>query len=79
MNERIRYAWGDSPYGKVLVAMAGSEVVFFGFPAREDTAIEDLRERYPGAAFEEDAPSLAGMVAELTQFASYFNPKARKG
>jgi hypothetical protein len=42
VNERTRYAWGDTASGTVLVAMADSEVVFFGFPAREDTAIKDL-------------------------------------
>ncbi len=72
MDNRIRYAWGQSRHGKFLVAMAADELVTFGFPTREATAVDDLRRRFPDATIEEDGPGLASTVAELKHFVSQF-------
>jgi hypothetical protein len=79
MDNRIRYAWGEWREGKFLVAMAGSELVTFGFPAHDESAVGYLRRRFSDAAIEEDASGLANTVAELTHFLGYFNSTAKKG
>jgi AraC family transcriptional regulator, regulatory protein of adaptative response / methylated-DNA-[protein]-cysteine methyltransferase len=71
MNDRIRYAWGQSPHGDFLVAMSDRELVAFEFSARRDFAIEALRRRFPGKTVEEDAPGLASTVAELQRFVDH--------
>ena len=78
MNDRIRYAWGRSPHGDFLVAMADRELVAFEFPARRDSAIEALRRRFPGKIVEEDTAGLANAVAELQRFVDHPDHATRK-
>jgi hypothetical protein len=79
MDNRIRYAWGQSYAGKFLAAMAAGELVTFGFPADEETAVEELRRRFPNATVEEDVTGLADTIADLARFLLRFKPNAAKG
>ena len=78
MDDRIRYAWGPSPHGEFLMAMAGGQLVAFEFPARRHVAIEALCRRFPGKAVEEDAVGLASAVAELQRFVDHPDHAAGK-
>jgi O6-methylguanine-DNA--protein-cysteine methyltransferase len=79
MEQRIRYAWVDSPIGRFFAAMDGDELVTFGFPATEETAIQKLRRRFPEATIEEDSAGLADTVADLERFLDYFKCTTREG
>ena len=79
MKARIRYAWGRSPHGQFLVAMAGRDLVAFEFPERRDIAVAALRQRFPGKTLEEDASGLASMVAELQRFVDHPDHNSMKG
>ena len=71
MNDRICYAWGRSPHGDFIVAMADRELVIFEFPAHGNVAVEALRRRFPDKTVEEDAAGLASTVAELQRFVDH--------
>ena len=71
MSNRIRYAWGQSPFGDFIVAMDGEDLVAFEFPLRTDDAVDTLRRRFPGSAVEEDATGLKATLAACAQFVDH--------
>jgi hypothetical protein len=79
VEQQIRYAWVDSPIGRFFAAMDGDELVTFGFPPTEESAIQALRRRFPNATVEEDSVGLADTVADLERFLDYFKGTTRKG
>lgn len=65
MTERIRYAWGESSLGDFIAAVSDQGLVAFEFTERVGALPQALQERFPEAAFEEDAEALARLVAKL--------------
>src|SRR5512140_3398145 len=53
----LRYAFGDTPLGRVLAACTPRGLAFLGFvePEGESVAFADLRGRWPAARLHEDA------------------------
>lgn len=56
-NETIRVAFGDCPFGRLLVGATDKGVCFLGFAEPDDALIGDLRQRFPNAriVFGDDA------------------------
>jgi hypothetical protein len=71
MSGRIRYAWGSSPYGDFLVAMAGSDMAVFEFPPIGSEATTILKARFPNALIEEDATGLESTIADCARFVDH--------
>lgn len=61
----IRWGWFDTPFGRTIVMGTARGICGMGFAADmgEAEALDDLRRRWPGATFVEDAGPLAGWVA----------------
>jgi hypothetical protein len=62
MSNRVRYAWGHSPFGDFIVAMSDQNLVAFEFPLCSSDAVDALRRRFPDAVIEEDAAGLAPTI-----------------
>ena len=54
MTETIRYAWGQSSLGDFVAAASERGIVMVEFGLPGSTAIDDLRNRLPGAKVVED-------------------------
>jgi hypothetical protein len=83
MSNRIRYAWGHSPFGDFIVAKAGEDLVAFEFPLRTNDAVDALRRRFPGSVIEEDAIGLKSTIAAFARFIDFpgcfpFGPNATR-
>jgi AraC family transcriptional regulator, regulatory protein of adaptative response / methylated-DNA-[protein]-cysteine methyltransferase len=62
----IRWGWFDSPFGPAIVMGTERGICGMGFAAEmgEEAAVQDLRQRWPKAAFVEDAAGLQPWVAQ---------------
>lgn len=61
----IRYAIGDSPLGKALVAVTPAGICSIAFGSLESELEDDLRARFPRAEVVRDNSGLGGAVAQV--------------
>jgi hypothetical protein len=71
MSNRIRYAWGHSPFGDFIVAISDQELVVFEFPPSSSDAVDVLRRRFADAVIEEDSAGLAPTIAACARFVDH--------
>ena len=71
MSNRVRYAWGHSPFGDFIVATVGDDLVAFEYPRHADDAVDALRRRFPDLVIEEDAAGLKSTVAACAHFVDH--------
>lgn len=67
-GETIRTAFGDGPFGRVLVGATVSGVCFIGFAEPDDALMGDLRRRFPNANIVTDDVGLAAILSEVLDF-----------
>jgi AraC family transcriptional regulator, regulatory protein of adaptative response / methylated-DNA-[protein]-cysteine methyltransferase len=67
-GERIRTAFADCPFGRLLVGATDKGVCFIGFAEPDDSLMGDLRRRFPKASVEEDDAGLAATVRAVVDF-----------
>jgi AraC family transcriptional regulator, regulatory protein of adaptative response / methylated-DNA-[protein]-cysteine methyltransferase len=67
-GERIRTAFADCPFGRLLVGATDKGVCFIGFAEPDDALMGDLRRRFPRAEVTTDDPALAGTVRAVLDF-----------
>jgi AraC family transcriptional regulator of adaptative response/methylated-DNA-[protein]-cysteine methyltransferase len=67
-GERIRTAFSDCPFGRLLVGATDKGVCFIGFAEPDDSLMSDLRRRFPKATVTADDPELAGTVRTVVDF-----------
>ena len=67
-GERIRTAFADCPFGRLLVGATDKGVCFIGFAEPDDALMGDLRRRFPQATVTTDDPALAGTVRAVLDF-----------
>jgi AraC family transcriptional regulator of adaptative response/methylated-DNA-[protein]-cysteine methyltransferase len=67
-GERIRTAFADCPFGRLLVGATDKGVCFIGFAEPDDALMADLRKRFPRATVTVDDPTLAGTVRAVLDF-----------
>ncbi|HQT78701.1 MAG TPA: bifunctional DNA-binding transcriptional regulator/O6-methylguanine-DNA methyltransferase Ada [Rhodopila sp.] len=67
-GERIRTAFADCPFGRLLVGATDKGVCFIGFAEPDAALMGDLRRRFPQATIEADDAALAGTVRAVLDF-----------
>ncbi len=67
-GERIRTAFADCPFGRLLVGATDKGVCFIGFAEPDDALMADLRRRFPHAVMTTDDTALAGTVQAVLDF-----------
>jgi AraC family transcriptional regulator of adaptative response/methylated-DNA-[protein]-cysteine methyltransferase len=67
-GERIRTAFADCPFGRLLVGATDKGVCFIGFAEPDEALMGDLRRRFPKATVTIDDPALAGTVQAVLDF-----------
>ena len=67
-GERIRTAFANCPFGRLLVGATDKGVCFIGFAEPDDALMADLRRRFPRAAISTDDAALAGTVGAVVDF-----------
>jgi AraC family transcriptional regulator of adaptative response/methylated-DNA-[protein]-cysteine methyltransferase len=67
-GERIRTAFADCPFGRLLVGATEKGVCFIGFAEPDDSLMGDLRRRFPRADVVVDDAALAGTVQAVVEF-----------
>jgi AraC family transcriptional regulator of adaptative response/methylated-DNA-[protein]-cysteine methyltransferase len=67
-GERIRTAFADCPFGRLLVGATDKGVCFIGFAEPDDALMGDLRRRFPKADVVVDDAALAGTVRAVVEF-----------
>ncbi|MCC7274771.1 MAG: bifunctional DNA-binding transcriptional regulator/O6-methylguanine-DNA methyltransferase Ada [Alphaproteobacteria bacterium] len=67
-GERIAYAAGPSPLGRVLVAATDRGVCFVALGAEEGPLAAGLAAEFPGAVLERDAGGLGGALATVVRY-----------
>jgi AraC family transcriptional regulator of adaptative response/methylated-DNA-[protein]-cysteine methyltransferase len=67
-GERIRTAFADCPFGRLLVGATDVGVCFIGFAEPDDALMGDLRRRFPQAEIVGDDPALADTVRVVVDF-----------
>ena len=67
-GERIRTAFADCPFGRLLVGATDKGVCFIGFGEPDKALMDDLRRRFPRAAVTTDDADLAGTVRSVVDF-----------
>jgi len=67
-GETIRTAFGDGPFGRVLVGATGAGVCFIGFAEPDDALMGDLRRRFPNARIVPDDIGLAAILRAILDF-----------
>jgi AraC family transcriptional regulator of adaptative response/methylated-DNA-[protein]-cysteine methyltransferase len=70
-SERIRFAWGPSSLGEILVASSDKGVVAFEFANDRTDIIVALRKRFPEAVVEADDIGLCSTVLELAHLVDH--------
>ncbi len=65
MPERIRYAWGESSLGQVIVAASDEGLVAFEFADDRAVVLQALQVRHPDAVLVEDRDDLPRLVGKL--------------
>lgn len=71
MTNRLRYAWGNSPFGDFIVAKIGNELVAFEYPLSTEDAVAALCRRFPGCVAEEDREGLESTLADCSRFVNH--------
>ncbi|MEM9756629.1 MAG: methylated-DNA--[protein]-cysteine S-methyltransferase, partial [Pseudomonadota bacterium] len=63
----IRYGWFDGPFGDTLVMATDRGICGLAFASEvgRAAAVEDLRRRWPNAAYQEDTEAVAPLVAPI--------------
>jgi AraC family transcriptional regulator of adaptative response/methylated-DNA-[protein]-cysteine methyltransferase len=67
-GERIRTAFADCPFGRLLVGATDKGVCFIGFAEPDDSLMSDLRRRFPKATIATDDAGLAATVLAVVDF-----------
>jgi AraC family transcriptional regulator of adaptative response/methylated-DNA-[protein]-cysteine methyltransferase len=67
-GERIRTAFADSPFGRLLVGATDKGVCFIGFAEPDHALMGDLRRRFPNATIAADDGGLAATVRAVMEF-----------
>ncbi len=67
-GERIRTAFADCPFGRLLVGTTDKGICFIGFAEPDDSLMGDLRRRFPRATVTTDDPALAGTMQTVLDF-----------
>ena len=67
-GERIRTAFADCPFGRLLVGATDTGVCFIGFAEPDESLMADLRRRFPKATITTDDTTLAGTVRAVVDF-----------
>ena len=67
-GERIRTAFADCPFGRLLVGATDKGVCFIGFAEPDDSLMGDLRRRFPHASVTTDDPALIGTIRSVLDF-----------
>ena len=67
-GERIRTAFADCPFGRLLVGATDKGVCFIGFAEPDDALMGDLRRRFPKAAVSTGDADLAGTIRAVVEF-----------
>lgn len=67
-GERIRTAFADCQFGRLLVGATDKGVCFIGFAEPDDALMADLRRRFPHAVMTTDDTALAGTVQAVLDF-----------
>jgi AraC family transcriptional regulator of adaptative response/methylated-DNA-[protein]-cysteine methyltransferase len=67
-GERIRTAFADCPFGRLLVGATDKGVCFIGFAEPDESLMGDLRRRFPNATVVEDDTGLAATVRAVVDF-----------
>ncbi|MFD2717627.1 bifunctional transcriptional activator/DNA repair enzyme AdaA [Hymenobacter monticola] len=71
----IRYSFGESPFGRYLVASTDKGICKLAFLEDEETAVQELRQEWPNATFA--AEETAGHAQVARFFARDFSPTDR--
>ncbi len=63
----LDYGYGDSPYGKVLMALIDGQVCFLGFfeDGHSDIVLNALKNTYPHLSLNHDNDRIAGLVKNI--------------
>lgn len=67
-GETIRTAFGDGPFGRVLVGATDTGVCYLGFAEPDDGLMGDLRRRFPNARIVADDTGLADTLRAVLDF-----------
>ena len=67
-GERIRTAFADCPFGRLLVGATDKGVCFIGFAEPDDALMGDLQRRFPKALIAPDDAGLADTVRAVLAF-----------
>ena len=67
-GERIRTAFADCPFGRLLVGATEKGVCFIGFAEPDEALMGDLRRRFPKAVIVADDAGLAATVRAVVGF-----------
>lgn len=67
-GERIRTAFADCPFGRLLVGATGKGVCFIGFAEPDEALMADLRRRFPQATVTTDDAALSETVKAVLDF-----------
>jgi AraC family transcriptional regulator of adaptative response/methylated-DNA-[protein]-cysteine methyltransferase len=67
-GERIRTAFADCPFGRLLVGATDTGVCFIGFAEPDDSLMGDLRRRFPKATVTTDDADLGGTVRAVLDY-----------
>lgn len=68
LGERIRTAFADCPFGRLLVGATDKGVCFIGFAEPDEALMGDLRRRFPKATLTTGDAALAGTVRAVLDF-----------
>jgi AraC family transcriptional regulator of adaptative response/methylated-DNA-[protein]-cysteine methyltransferase len=67
-GERIRTAFADCQFGRLLVGATDKGVCFIGFAEPDEALMGDLRRRFPRATISSDDAALGGTVRAVLDF-----------
>jgi AraC family transcriptional regulator of adaptative response/methylated-DNA-[protein]-cysteine methyltransferase len=67
-GEEIRFAFADSPFGRLLVGATEKGVCFLGFAEPDDALLGDLCRRFPRAQLRADDAGLAATLRAVLDF-----------
>ncbi len=67
-GERIRTAFADCPFGRLLVGTTDKGICFIGFAEPDDALMGDLRRRFPNASVSSGDADLAGTIRAVVEF-----------
>jgi AraC family transcriptional regulator, regulatory protein of adaptative response / methylated-DNA-[protein]-cysteine methyltransferase len=67
-GEVIRTAVADCPFGRLMVGATDKGVCYIGFGEPDPVLLDDLRQRFPRARFEDDDKALVSTVRAVLDF-----------